>query len=283
MHFNALATAALAAVVVTAHPGQDESHEVAARRDYLATTNSPRSLAHCASSIKARGLEARNVQRRAARAAALGAGGKRTTSTTPLSARDSGSVLATDHNATELGYTLATPEATLFASSANSSCILNPVVTQGPYYVAGEYVRSDIVEAQEGVPLHFEAQVLDVNTCEPVAGAFVEIWHCNSTGVYSGIVAGGNGVRTDEDNWDTTFLRGAAQTDDDGVVTFETLFPGHYLSRTNHIHTMVHLNATAQANGTLMDLSSRLPFLPFHTPLPFSSSPTPLRQSKERE
>lgn len=37
------------------------------------------------------------------------------------------------------------------------------------------------------------------------------------------------------------------------MVTFETLFPGHYTGRTAHIHVLVHLNATPSANGTLMD------------------------------
>lgn len=73
----------------------------------------------------------------------------------------------------------------------------------------------------------------DYNTCEPVEGAYVEIWHCNSTGVYSGIVANGNGDSSDTTNLNKTFLRGVSVTDAEGVVTFDTLFPGHYLSRSN--------------------------------------------------
>lgn len=37
------------------------------------------------------------------------------------------------------------------------------------------------------------------------------------------------------------------------MATFDTLVPGHYIGRTNHIHVIVHLNATAQPNGTLFD------------------------------
>lgn len=81
--------------------------------------------------------------------------------------------------------------------------------------------------------VHLETQVYDYNTCEPVEGAYVEIWHCNSTGVYSGIVASGNGDKSDTTNLNKTFLRGVSVTDDEGVVTFDTLFPGHYLSRSN--------------------------------------------------
>lgn len=123
---------------VIAHPGHSVEQELAERQAGLA--NSPRSLNHCSAKIKARGVEARNVQRRAEWAAALGK---------TIAARDADTVLDTDHNATSLGYTLNTDEASLFSS--NSSCVLSPIVTQGPYYVEGEYVRSDIVEDQEGV------------------------------------------------------------------------------------------------------------------------------------
>lgn len=72
--------------------------------------------------------------------------------------------------------------------------------------------------------------------------------------MYSGVSASGNGnSATDTSNLNATFLRGAQLTDDDGVAAFDTLFPGHYTGRTTHYHVAVHLNATAQANGTLLD------------------------------
>jgi protocatechuate 3,4-dioxygenase beta subunit len=78
------------------------------------------------------------------------------------------------------------------------------------------------------------------------------MWHCNATGVYSGVIASGNGNSSDESNLNNTFLRGISPTDSDGVVTFDTIFPGHYTGRTNHIHILAHLNATANtANNTL--------------------------------
>lgn len=94
-------------------------------------------------------------------------------------------------------------------------------------------------------------QVIDVDTCEPVPDVYVEIWHCNSTGVYSGIVASGNGESSDETNIDNTFLRGIQLTDTDGVAQFESVFPGHYTGRATHIHVMVHTNATLYENNTL--------------------------------
>lgn len=46
----------------------------------------------------------------------------------------------------------------------------------GPYYVAGEYIRSNVTEGQAGVALHLEVQFVDVETCEPVENVYAEIW-----------------------------------------------------------------------------------------------------------
>lgn len=108
-----------------------------------------------------------------------------------------------------------------------------------------------MVEDQAGLPLLVEYQVVDVATCEPVPEVYLEIWHCNATGVYGGVVAGGNGDSSDQSNLDNTWLRGIQPTDSEGVAQFETIFPGHYIGRTTHIHVMVHTNATLQANQTL--------------------------------
>lgn len=117
--------------------------------------------------------------------------------------------------------------------------------------VAGEYVRENLVEDQAGLDLIIDYQVIDVETCEPVPNVYVEMWHCNATGVYAGVVANGNGDSTDASNINNTFLRGIQPTDADGVAQFESIFPGHYTGRTPHIHVMVHTNATLQANNTL--------------------------------
>jgi protocatechuate 3,4-dioxygenase beta subunit len=146
-----------------------------------------------------------------------------------LRARDLDSVLATDHASNLTGITASTDPSLLFTS--NNSCILTPEVTQGPYWVQGELIRQDVTEDQEGVPLHLDIQLINVNTCEPVPQVYLELWHCNSTGVYSGVVANGNGDSSDETNLNATFLRGIAQADASGVVQFDTLFPGHYTGR----------------------------------------------------
>lgn len=39
-----------------------------------------------------------------------------------------------------------------------------------------------------------------------------------------------------------TFLRGVQQTDEDGMVEFETIVPGWYAGRTGHIHIRVSIH-----------------------------------------
>lgn len=73
----------------------------------------------------------------------------------------------------------------MFEHPGNKSCILAPETTEGPYWVAGELVRRDIAEDQAGVPLTLDIQVIDINTCDPVPKAFIEIWACNATGTSS--------------------------------------------------------------------------------------------------
>ncbi|KAF2035371.1 aromatic compound dioxygenase [Setomelanomma holmii] len=247
MRFTAFLGAALLAQQSVAHPGQSKEEaakEFAERRAYLA--NNKRSLAHCADALKKRGNDFAMHNRRAV--AVEKARAKRAISPY-LRARDLDSVLATSHKSNLTSITADSDPSVIFSS--NSSCILTPEVTQGPYWVQGELVREDITENQEGVPLTLDIQIIDVNTCEPVPKAFLEIWHCNSTGVYSGVIASGNGDTSDETNLDNTFLRGIQQSDSDGVVTFETLFPGHYTSRATHIHVMTSQDATVNANETL--------------------------------
>lgn len=245
---------------VLAHPGHDIQEEIAERAAFMQFAK--KDLTHCAAKMKARGMDRSNVARRAVmvknarnkRSIAEGAflALRSLTSLTIadapyMRARDLTTVLATSHLSSE-AYGESTEASVLFAG--NSSCILSPEVTQGPYYVAGEYVREDICEDQEGVELILDTQVIDVNTCDPVPDAVIEIWHCNSTGVYSGIAAGGNGDSSDLSNLNATFLRGLQSTDAEGVAQFKTLFPGHYTSRATHIHVLAHFNGTQYANGT---------------------------------
>lgn len=107
-----------------------------------------------------------------------------------------------DHNRTgTYAYTSSTAETTIF--SANTSCILTPEITNGPYYVLGEAIRQDVKEDlySDGVDVYLEVQYLDIETCEPVEGLYIDIWNANATGVYSGISESGNYAA---DGWDST-------------------------------------------------------------------------------
>jgi len=106
---------------------------------------------------------------------------------------------ADNHNYTSSDFTTSTAASTLFANYNNVSCVLTPGITWGPYYVSGELVRSNVVDGQEGVAIHLEYQYIDVSTCEPIEGLWIDTWNANSTGVYSG-VQGGNGNSNDASN-----------------------------------------------------------------------------------
>lgn len=66
MHFfsTLVVASAFVASSVLAHPGHDTRHEIKERAAFM--KNSKRDLSHCAAKMKARGLEARAIQRRAA-------------------------------------------------------------------------------------------------------------------------------------------------------------------------------------------------------------------------
>lgn len=95
------------------------------------------------------------------------------------------------------------------------------------------------------------AQFIDVNTCEPIPDLWWDVWNCNSTGVYSGVQDSSNGNGDDASNLDKTALRGIQKSDEDGVASFRSVFPGHYSGRATHVHVVGHLNATLLSNGTI--------------------------------
>jgi protocatechuate 3,4-dioxygenase beta subunit len=134
--------------------------------------------------------------------------------------------------------------------------VLTPEQTQGPYYVSGSLMRSDITEGQRGLPLDLRLVVQRVGSCEAIRDATVEVWHANASGTYSGFTAqgaggagppGGSRQVTDA----TRFLRGAQRSDADGAVTFRTIYPGWYQGRTTHIHVKVHLGGSVVHTGQL--------------------------------
>ena len=115
------------------------------------------------------------------------------------------------------------------------ACKLTPEQEQGPYYLPDAPLRLSLAEDREGVPLSLRMQVMDVHTCQPLANAAIDMWHCDAEGEYSA------GQRT--------FLRGIQVTDNYGIVAFRTLFPGVEAGRTNHLHYKVRLGGQAAPHG----------------------------------
>src|SRR5438309_2828779 len=65
-----------------------------------------------------------------------------------------------------------------------------PTVTEGPYWVDEKLFRSDIRtdpangQARAGTPLALTIAIqnLSTNSCAPLVGAYVDIWHCDAKG-----------------------------------------------------------------------------------------------------
>ncbi|MFD9429839.1 intradiol ring-cleavage dioxygenase [Streptomyces sp. NPDC060002] len=146
----------------------------------------------------------------------------------------------------------ATPEAPT-ADAADTApvaaaavCTLTKEMTEGPYYLDGQYVRADVTEGKAGIPLKLTLTVVDDDTCVPLSNALVEIWHSDALGEYSGFV--GNNGHSEPD--DGTFLRGGVLTNSSGVAAITTIYPGWYRGRCVHIHVKVHKNVTLTSNGS---------------------------------
>jgi protocatechuate 3,4-dioxygenase beta subunit len=126
-------------------------------------------------------------------------------------------------------------------AAAAPSCVARPEQEEGPYFVDERLNRSDIrsdpVEgvAKPGIPLLLALTVSSLRggTCNPLAGAQVDIWHCDADGVYSDVT---------DPHFKTLgqrFLRGYQVTDRQGTARFTTIYPGWYEDRTVHIHFKV--------------------------------------------
>ncbi|TQN71663.1 hypothetical protein CSHISOI_03844 [Colletotrichum shisoi] len=229
---------------VAAHGNHSPEEIVAelALRD-LVTTHGRRALDACASSPAALALKQRALERRAATAQRLrekrGLSGQKMHQ--KRTQADLEAWAAIDHESAE-DYTLDTAIEEIFGS--NATCALVPETTIGPYYVEGELIRTDLADGQPGVPVHVDIQFVDVASCAAVPEQIIDIWACNATGIYSGVSAQGQG------GLNTTHGRGVQQTDADGVVQFDTIFPGHYTGRATHFHIMSTDGAEILPNGT---------------------------------
>lgn len=130
------------------------------------------------------------------------------------------------------------------------SCIVTPEAVEGPFFVDEKLNRSDLVAGEtdpgvtSGYPLTIGLALAGVSgqSCQPLSGAVVDIWHANVNGLYSDEPS--NFVQS-VDTKGQKYLRAYQVTGPSGLVTFRTIYPGWYATRTIHVHVKVRLYSTA--------------------------------------
>ena len=135
-----------------------------------------------------------------------------------------------------------------FAATSSPACAMTCELIQGPCYDAHSEMRQDISDGLAGLPMRMQLRLLD-ESCKPIAGALVEIWHASPIGKYSGNDSAHEMIafctENDPDFTSHKYFRGKQTSDAAGVVTFDSCFPGWYHGRAIHVHAMVTLNGHA--------------------------------------
>jgi protocatechuate 3,4-dioxygenase beta subunit len=163
----------------------------------------------------------------------------------------------------------STSTATTTAGAADTAACATaaPAETAGPYpgdgsngpnvLIESGIVRSDIRSsfgsysgAAEGVPTTIELTFQDITmNCAAGAGMAVYIWHCDRTGNYS---------LYSRDAADQNYLRGVQVADQQGRVSFASIFPACYAGRWPHIHFEVFGSLEAAVAGENARLTSQI-------------------------
>jgi len=136
-----------------------------------------------------------------------------------------------------------------FTSELGTACTLTCEQILGPCY-GTTWVRKDISEGHAGLPVRLAFRVLD-ESCEPVPGATVDIWHAGPAGVYSGDDQHPFCNPDSEEARAARWFRGVQTTDADGRVDFDTCFPGWYSGRAVHIHFTIKIAGTESVTSQL--------------------------------
>ena len=115
---------------------------------------------------------------------------------------------------TENGITLPAP----------TCSALTVAQTEGPYYTPNTPEKNSLLE--EGMPgtrLFVVGYVLD-QKCQPLANAWLDFWQADANGEYDNVAYR---------------LRGHQFADEQGRYYLQTVLPGEYPGRTQHIHVKV--------------------------------------------
>lgn len=123
--------------------------------------------------------------------------------------------------------------------------VATPALTEGPFFVDEKLNRSNLLSdttrasVVEGLPFQLQVTVCENvgdDTYYPLPDAYVDLWHADAAGTYSDV--NNTGIQS-ENTLGQTWLRGFQVTDENGIVTFNTIYPGWYISRTIHFHFKV--------------------------------------------
>src|SRR2546422_2977222 len=152
--------------------------------------------------------------------AACGGGGQTLASATPTPTTSAAST-----SAASSAQAAATAAGTAIACTAPAQAIVE--LTEGPYYKANPPQNAALRTAGvAGTPLTLTGYVVS-KSCQPIANAKLDFWQADGNGNY--------------DNSGYT-LRGWQLTDANGAYRLETVIPGLYPGRTEHIHFKVTVN-----------------------------------------
>ena len=155
------------------------------------------------------------------------------------------------------------------SGGTSGACTVYASETNGPYPADGTntsngstsnvltvsgVTRSDIrasfinsTTVAPGVPVTLTITVVDANnSCAPLAGYALYLWHCTRDGKYSLY-----------DVPAESYLRGVQVTNSAGQVTFTTIFPGCYSGRYPHIHFELFTSAANATGGRYARLISQ--------------------------
>ncbi|MEO3761021.1 dioxygenase [Mycobacterium sp. B14F4] len=154
------------------------------------------------------------------------------------------------------------------AATTSAACVAAaPAETAGPYpgegsngpnlLVESGVVRSDIRSSfgsysgvAEGVPTRIDLTLVDLaRDCAAGEGMAVYIWHCDRAGNYS---------LYSQDAADQNYLRGVQVADQQGRLSFTSVFPACYDGRWPHIHFEVFDALESAVAGENARLTSQI-------------------------
>lgn len=159
--------------------------------------------------------------------------------------------------------------------------VASPALTEGPFFVDEKLNRSNLLgdtkraSVIEGIPLALAITIYKLNDGKyaPLPNAVVDLWQADAAGVYSDENHPMNHENTAGQNW----LRGHQVSDKDGIVRFQTIFPGWYPGRTTHIHFKVRQTVS----GATKEFTSQLFFDDVMADKVFAKAPYKVRDARQ--